>query len=101
MSDKIILNTLRQDLKNISKENFNEKIIHQLNLSKKKEKPILFNQKSIIKGFIIVSIFVLIASLNIVEKLPQQFVIIGILICISPLFLIVFNKIHQTIIENS
>lgn len=101
MNEEYIKDILSKDLKKISSENFNEKIIQQLNLSKKKEKLILFDQSSIIKIFIIISLFVLGINLQIIEELPQTLIIIGLLICISPLFFMLFNKIYQLTIQNS
>ena len=101
MEDKLIKDILHKDLKNITTEDFNKKIIQRLNLSKKEKTSILFNQKSIIKWFLIASIFVLIANLNFIENLSIQTIIIGTFICISPLYFMVFNKIYQTTIQNS
>ncbi len=101
MDDEIIKDILSKNLKHISKEDFNERIIQQLNFSKKKENPILFNPKSIMIGFIIISIFVFGINLNIIEKLPLQTIIIGIFICISPLYFMVFNKIYQLTIQKN
>ena len=101
MDDKIIKDILRRDLKNIPTEDFNKKIIQQLNLSKKEKAPLLFTPKSIIKWFLIASIFVLVANLNFIENLSIQTIIIGTFICISPLYFMVFNKIYQTTIQNS
>jgi len=99
MDDKIIKDILRRDLKNISTEDFNKKIIQQLNLSKKEKTRFLFNQKSIIKWFLIASIFVLVVNLNVIENLSIQTIIIGTFFCISPLYFIVFNRIYQTTIQ--
>lgn len=101
MKEEIIKDILLKDQNKILSENFNEKIIEQLNLSKKKEKQILFDEKSIIQIFMIVSLFILGANLNIIENLTQTDMIIGTLICITPLFFMVFNKIYQLKIQNS
>jgi len=99
MDDKIIKGILSKDLKHISEADFNEKIIRQLNLSKKKENQILFNQKSMIRSFVIISLLILIVNLSTIEKLPLQAIIIGIFICISPLYFMIFNKIYQSTIQ--
>lgn len=101
MKEETIKDILSKDLKKISTEDFNEKIIQQLNLSRKKEKLILYDQSSIIKIFLIISLFILVINLKIIEELQQTSIIIGLLICISPLFLMVFNKIYQFTIQNS
>jgi len=101
MKEETIKDILSKDLKKISKEDFNEKIIQQLNLSRKKEKLILYDQSSIIKIFLIISLFILVINLKIIEELQQTSIIIGLLICISPLFFMVFNKIYQFTIQNS
>lgn len=101
MKEETIKDILSKDLKKISKEDFNEKIIQQLNLSRKKEKLILYDQRSIIKIFLIISLFILVINLKIIEELQQTSIIIGLLICISPLFFMVFNKIYQFTIQNS
>jgi len=101
MNEENIKDILSKDLKKISSENFNKKIIQQLNLSKKKEKLILFDQSSIIKIFIIISIFVLGINLQTIEELPQTSITIGLLICFIPLFFMLFNKIYQLSIQNS
>jgi hypothetical protein len=97
MKEETIKDILSKDLKKISKEDFNEKIIQQLNLSRKKEKLILYDQRSIIKIFLIISLFILVINLKIIEELQQTSIIIGLLICISPLFFMVFNKIYHII----
>lgn len=101
MKEETIKDILSKDLKKISTEDFNEKIIQQLNLSRKKEKLILYDQSSIIKIFLIISLFILVINLKIIEELQQTSIIIGLLICISPLFLMVFNKIYQLKLQNS
>lgn len=101
MKEETIKDILSKDLKKISTEDFNEKIIQQLNLSRKKEKLILYDQSSIIKIFLIISLFILVINLKIIEELQQTSIIIGLLICISPLFFMVFNKIYQFTIQNS
>jgi len=96
MKEELIKKILSKELKNTSNENFNEKIIQQLNLNKKKEKVILFKESEIIKVFILVFLFVLIANLDIVPKLNHTTILIGSIICIIPLFLIAYNKIYQS-----
>lgn len=100
MDEETIKNILLNDLKEIKEGDFNKEIIQQLNLTKKKEKAILFNEKSIINIFIIISLFVLIINLDIVEMLTPTNIIIGLFICISPLYYMIFNKIHQSTIQN-
>lgn len=97
MKDELIKEILSRDLKNISTENFNEKIISQLNTNKKEEKMVLFKESQIVKVFVIVFLFVLIVNLDIFPKLNQTEVLIGSIICITPVFFIAYNKIYQSI----
>lgn len=101
MKEEIIKDILSKDQKKILSKDFNVKIIQQLNLSKKKEKQMLFDEKYIVKIFMVVFLFILGANLNIIEKLTQTDMIIGAFICIIPLFFMVFNKIYQLKIQNS
>jgi hypothetical protein len=99
MKEETIKDLLLNSLKIITSDSFNQEIIQQLNLSKKKEKLILFDEKSIIKIFTIVALFILIVSSNILEKLTPTSIIIGLFICISPLYFMIFNKIYQSTIQ--
>lgn len=100
MKEELIKKILSKDLKNISAENFNEKIIQKLDLKKKKKRMILFKESEIIKVFILVFLFVLIANLDIVPTLNHTAILIGTIICITPLFLIAYNKIYQSTLQN-
>ena len=96
MKDELIKEVLSKDLKNFSTENFNEKIISQLNITEKKEKTVLFEESEVVKVFVSVFLFVLVANLNIFLKLNQTAILIGSIICITPIFLIAYNKIYQS-----
>ncbi len=100
MNKEIIKEILSKDLKKISTDGFNETIIQQLNLSNKKEKLTLFDEKFIVGLYVITSFFILIITSNIVEKLNPNTVIVGLFICITPLIFITFNKIYQSVIQN-
>lgn len=95
MKEENIKKLLSNDLKKISSKDFNEEIIQQLNLAKKKEKRILFDQNYIIKIFLITSFLVLGISLKIVEELTETEIIIGLFICSLPMYFMVLNKIYQ------
>jgi hypothetical protein len=71
MKEELIKEILSRDLKNISTENFNETIISQLNLMKKKEKTVLFKESEIVKVFVSVFLFVFVANLDIFPELNQ------------------------------
>lgn len=96
MKEELIKEILSKDLKKISSENFNEKIIRQLNLNKKKEKTVLFKESEVVKVFVSVFLFVFVANLDIFPKLNQTAILIGSIICITPIILITYNKIYQS-----
>lgn len=100
MNDETIKKILLQDLEKISEENFNNEIIQQLNVSNKKEKVILFDEKVIVKTFLFVFLFILIINTDIIDNLTPSSIMIGLFFCVSPLFFMIFNKILQSTIQN-
>ncbi len=100
MKKEIIKEILKKNLKTISNDDFNGKIIQQLDLSKNNEKPVLFGQKSMIRVFLVISLLILIVNSISIGKLPLQTLIIGITICISPFYFMIFNKIYKASIQN-
>jgi len=100
MKEENIKKLLSNDLKKIPSNDFNKEIIQQLNLEKKKEKRNLFDQNSMIKIFLIISFLVIGISLKIVEELTETEIIIGLLICVFPMYFMIFNKIYQLNAQN-
>jgi len=96
MKDELIKEVLSKDLKNFSTENINEKIINQLNITDKKEKKNLFKESEVIKVFVFVFLFVFVANLGVFPKLNQTVILIGSIICVTPIFLIAYDKIYKS-----
>ncbi len=101
MNEETIKEILSKDLKEIPSHDFNEKIIQQLNQPKKKERLILFDQKAIVTIFLISFLFVSGIQLNLFKQFAKTNPILGFLICMSPLFYMVFNKIYQSTIQKT
>lgn len=95
MDKKIIEKILLDNLVKIDDNDFNYDIINKLNFSKKKEKLVLFNEKIVVKTFIIIALFVLIINTDLIEYLSLSHLLIGMFISLIPLYLLLFNKIYQ------
>ncbi len=94
MNEKIIKKILLDNLNEINDKDFNTTIIEQLNFSKK-AKVVLFTERSILKTFLIIALLVLIVNTELIKILTLPHLLIGISICLIPLYLLLFNKIYQ------
>lgn len=95
MENNAIKQVLKEHLKTLENENFNDQIIQKLNLEYKKQRPNVFNEASIINWFLVVSGFVLFFYLQQESNIDTNAISVGCIICAVPLYLLIFNKIYS------
>ena len=102
MKDEHLKKILSANLDKVSTETFNERILQRLNLSKKKQRLVLFDQKSMVIAFLLTSCFVLGSYLEPFKGPGKNYyLVVGLLAFISPLFLMVFNKIYSSTFQKN
>lgn len=95
MNDETIRQILKDDLKYPEKEDFNTAIIEKLKVKSRKQRLIVFNEKSIMYWFIISSCFVLFFYLQIGSQPSSIAILVGSMVCAMPIYLLIFNKIYS------
>lgn len=94
MDKELIKYKLSQDLKKITKEDFNEKILQEINTTSQAKK-VLFDEKSIFTIFILISFFALSINYGLITKLKTTDSLIISIVFSIPIFLLIFNKIYK------
>jgi len=100
MDKDLIKYNLSQDLEKITNEDFNEKILHEINTTTK-TKEILFNEKSVFTIFILISFFALSLNYGLIKNLKTTDSIIVSIVFSIPILLLIFNKIYKFSIPRS
>ncbi len=95
MKDSTIKQTLEKDLKKITHQGFNQKIISNLNINKKKREILVFDTKHFLAIAIAAFLFYFFNYYDTNAIKNKTVLLLSILFCCIPIFFIVFNKIHQ------
>lgn len=95
MKNNAIKQILKENLKSPEKEDFNDHIIQKLNAEQNKQRPIVFDERSIVNWFLFISGLVLFIYLQQESKPDTNAILIGCTICAAPIYLLIFNKIYS------
>lgn len=99
MEEKRIKEILSEDLKQISNENFNEKILNQIAINVEQKKETLFKEGEIVKIFVFIFLLILFLNIEFSQKLNQTTILVGSILCFTPVLLIFYNKIYQLTVK--
>ena len=95
MKDEMIKQILQENLEEISTPNFNDQIIDKLEIETAKKPAAVFNANSVVIVFLVAFLFYALTTFGILENIDSSTLIISTILCFTPLFFMVFNKIHQ------
>jgi len=95
MKDEMIKQILQENLEEISIPNFNDSIIDKLEIEKSSKPVAVFNSNSVVVIFLVAFLFYALVTVGILENIDSSTLIISMILCFTPLFFMVFNKIHQ------
>ena len=95
MENDMIKQILEDDLKDPKNKDFNNEIIQKLHVKRRKQRKILFNERSIMNWFLFTSAFALLFYFYNESEQDATVIMIGSIICSIPLFLLAFNKIYS------
>ncbi len=95
MKEALIKEILSENVKDVDVADFNANIIRKLNIKKYQKNSTLFKENEVIAVFALVFLFVLGANLGISSKLSKTTMLVGSILCTSPMLLMIYNKIYQ------
>ena len=95
MKDDAIKQLLQENLKSPEKENFNNRIMQQLQIKERKPRQILSSEKSVVHWFLFISGFVLFFYLQKESERDAIALLVGSVVSAMPLYLLLFNKIYS------
>ncbi|MEM7086881.1 MAG: hypothetical protein AAF489_11905 [Bacteroidota bacterium] len=95
MKDETIKQILQENLEEISTPNFNNEIIDKLDIEKSSRPVTVFNTNSVVIVFLVAFLFYALVTFGILENIDSSTLIISMILCFTPLFFMVFNKIGQ------
>lgn len=95
MKDEMIKQILQENLDEISNPNFNDSIINKLDIKKASKPVVVFNANSVVVVFLVAFLFYAVTTFGILENVDSSTLIISMILCFTPVFFMVFNKIHQ------
>jgi len=101
MENKTIKKALTNSLSQIESEDFNAKILEKLHLKKSQKSLTVFNSKDMIITTVLVFITFISIITKIINNVDQTTLILSAILCLTPLFFMVFNKIHQLTINQN
>ncbi len=95
MKDDTLKRLLQENLKSPEKENFNNRIMQQLQIKERKPRQVLLSEKSVVHWFLFISGFVLFFYLQQESELDAIALLVGSVVSAMPLYLLLFNKIYS------
>lgn len=99
MNDKTIKNLLTDNLVKINSNDFNQKIISKLKEKQKSKNSSVFKTIDIVIASILSLLLYVVLKYNLVINVDQTTLQLSVLLCLIPIYYIVFNKIHQLTIN--